>query len=101
MDDQQCSSDKNQVKCMLETIARTRSGTSNKFWQGIKQSNGTPPEPIIGKCAGSTNVYMRDNTILPLRSEWVHTMGFEKFQIFYYFPGINYTVAFSSPLQRV
>ena len=29
------------IKCMLETIDRTRSGTSNKFWQGIKQSNGT------------------------------------------------------------
>ena len=51
------------IKCMLETIDRTRSGTSNKFWQGIKQSNGTPPETIIGKCARSTNVYMRDNTI--------------------------------------
>ena len=24
------------IKCMLETIDRTRSGTSNKFWQGIK-----------------------------------------------------------------
>ena len=43
---------------MLETIDRTRSGTSNKFWQGIKQSNGTPPETIIGKCARSTNVHM-------------------------------------------
>ena len=49
---------------MFETIDRTRSGTSDKFWQGIKQSNGTPPETIIGKCARSTNVYMRDNTIL-------------------------------------
>ena len=49
------------IKCMFETIDRTRS--SNKFWQGIKQSNGPPPETIIGKCAISTNVYMRDNTI--------------------------------------
>ena len=48
---------------MFETIDRTRSGTSNKFWQGIKQLNGTSPETIIGKCARSTNVYMRDNTI--------------------------------------
>ena len=50
---------------MFETIEidRTRSATSNKFWQGMKQSNGTPPETIIGKCARSTNVYMRDNTI--------------------------------------
>ena len=48
---------------MFETIYRTRSGTSNKFWQGIKQSNGTLPETIIGKCARSTNFYMRDNTI--------------------------------------
>ena len=52
----QSPSDKNQV---LETIDRTRS----KFWKGIKQSNGTPPETIIDKCARSTNVYMRDNTI--------------------------------------
>ena len=56
-------SSKIRIKCMLKTIDRTRSGTSNKFWQGIKQSNGTPPETIIGKCASSTNVYMRDNTI--------------------------------------
>ena len=48
---------------MFETIDRTRSGTSNKFWQGIKQSNGTPPETIIGKCARSTSVYKRDNKI--------------------------------------
>ena len=39
------------IKCMFETIDRTRSGTSNKFWQGIKQSNGTPSETIICKCA--------------------------------------------------
>ena len=51
------------IKCMFETINRTRSGTSNTFWQIIKQSNGMPPETIIGKCARSTNVYMRDNTI--------------------------------------
>ena len=51
------------IKCMFETIDRTRSGTSNKFWQGIKQSNGTPPETIIGKCARSTNFYMSHNTI--------------------------------------
>ena len=52
------------IECMFETIDRTRSGASNKFWQWIiKQSNGTPPETIIGKCARSTNVYMRDNTI--------------------------------------
>ena len=42
---------------MFETIDRTKSGTSNK-WQGIKPSNGTPPETIIGKCARSTNVYL-------------------------------------------
>ena len=48
---------------MFETIDITRSGTFNKFWQRIKQSNDTPPETIIGKCARSTNVYMRDNTI--------------------------------------
>ena len=51
------------IKCMYETIDIIRSGTSNKFWQGIKESNGTPPDTIIGKCARSTNVYMRDNTI--------------------------------------
>ena len=51
------------VKSMFETIDRTRSGTSSKFLQVIKQSNGTPPETIIGKCAISTNVYMRDNTM--------------------------------------
>ena len=51
------------MKCMFETINRTRSGTSNKFRQRIKQSNGTPPETVLGKCARSTNVYMRDNTI--------------------------------------
>ena len=61
MDDRQCSSDKNQV--YVETIDKIRSGTSNKFGHEIKQSNGTPPETIIGKCARSTNVYMRDNTI--------------------------------------
>ena len=66
------------IKCMFKTIDRTRSGTCNKFWQGIKQSNGMPPETIIGKCARCTNVYMRDKQYLPLRSEWVHTMGFEK-----------------------
>ena len=60
MDDQHCQV---RIKCMFEIIDRTRGGTSNKFWQGIKQSNGTPPETIIGKCAKSTNVYMRDNTI--------------------------------------
>ena len=50
---------------MFETIDRRRSGTSDKFWQGIKQSNGMPPETIniIGKCGRSTNVYIRDNTI--------------------------------------
>ena len=48
---------------MFETIDRTRRGTSNKFWQGIKQLNGMSPETIIGKCARSSNVYMRDNTI--------------------------------------
>ena len=51
------------IKCMFETIDGTRSGTSNKFCHGITQSNGTPPETIIGKCAISTNFYMRDNTI--------------------------------------
>ena len=51
------------IKCMFETIDRTRSSTSNKFWQGIKYLNGMPPETIIGKCARSTNIYMRDNTI--------------------------------------
>ena len=49
------------IKCMFETIDRTRSGASNKFRQGIKQSNGRRPETIIGKCARSTNVYIRDN----------------------------------------
>ena len=44
------------IKCMFENIDRTRSGTSNKFWQGVKQLNGMPPETIIGKCARSTNV---------------------------------------------
>ena len=42
------------------------------------ESNGTPPETIMGKCARSTNVYMSDNRCGPLCSEWVHTMGFEK-----------------------
>ena len=81
---------------MFETIDRTRSGTSNKFWQGIEQSNVTPPETIIGKCARSTNVYMRDNT---LSSSTLRMVIW--YQILYYFPDINYTVAFSSPLQRV
>ena len=67
------------IKCMFETIDRTKSGTSNKFWQRIKQSNGTPPETIISKCARTTIVYMRDNTISSSRSAWVYTMGFEKF----------------------
>ena len=34
------------------------------MWQGIKvikQSNGTPPETVIGKCARSTNDHMSDN----------------------------------------
>ena len=48
---------------MFETINRRTSGTSNKFWQRIKQSNDTPPATIIGKCSRSTNAYMRDNTI--------------------------------------
>ena len=48
---------------MIRRFSRTYLGTSNKFWQGIKQLNGTPPETIIGKCARSTSVYMRDNTI--------------------------------------
>ena len=48
---------------MFETIDRTISGISNNFWRGIKQSNGMPSDTIIGKCARSTNVYMRDNTI--------------------------------------
>ena len=63
------------IKCMFETINRTRSSTSNKFWQRIKQSYGTPPETIIGKCAGCTNVYMRDNTISS--SEWVHAIAID------------------------
>ena len=89
------------IKCMFD-IDRTRSGTSNKFWQGIKQSNDTPPETIIGKCARSTNVYMRDNTISSSMLRMGAYYGFGKiwYQILYYFPDINYTVAFSSPLQR-
>ena len=101
MDDRQCSSGKNQ--CKFETIDRTRSGTSNKFWQGIKQSNGMPPETIIGKCARSTNVYMRGNTIFSstLRMGAYYRFGKIGYQVLYYFPAINYTVVFSSPLQRV
>ena len=37
-----------------------------RSFPGIKQSNGTPPETIIGKCARSTKPMMftmRDNTI--------------------------------------
>ena len=49
---------------MFETIDRTRSGTSNNFLQKIKQS-GT----IIGKCARSTNVYMRHNNMTPAGSQ--------------------------------
>ena len=59
------------IKCMFETID---SCTSNKFWHGIKQSNDTSPEVIIGKCARSTNVSLHERTqYLPLRSEWEHT----------------------------
>ena len=54
------------LKCMFETIAGTKSGPSNKFRQRIKQSNGMPPEPIIGKCARSTNVYMRDTLVFAI-----------------------------------
>ena len=88
------------IKGMFETINRTRSDTSNKFRQRIKQSNGTPPETVIDKCARSINVDMRDNTISSstprmsayyrLRNVW-----------YYYFPDIYYTVLFSSTLQRV
>ena len=48
---------------MFDTINRTRSSTSSIFWQKIKQSNGMPPETVIGKCAKATNVDMTDNTI--------------------------------------
>ena len=50
------------IKCMFETINRTRSRTSNIFWQRIEQSNGTRPE-TISKYDRYTNVYMRDNII--------------------------------------
>ena len=88
---------------MFEAIDRIKSGTSKKKWQGIKQSNGTPPEIIIGKCARSTNFYMRDNTISSSTFRMGAYYGFCKFlcQTLYYFSDINYTVAFSSPLQRV
>ena len=91
------------IKCMFETIDRTRSGTSNKFWQGIKQLNGMPPETIIGRCARSTNVYMRDKTISSSTLSMGTYNGVCKicYQILYYFPDIHYTVAFSSSLQRV
>ena len=82
------------IKCMFETINRTRSGTSNKFWQIIKQSNGMPPETIIGKCARSSNVYMRDNTISSstLRMGAYYMFRIIWYQVLYYFPDINYTV---------
>ena len=91
------------ITCLFETIDKTRSGTSNKFWQGIKQSNGTPPETIIDKCARSTNFYMRDNTISSSALRMGAYYRFLKivYQVLCYFPDINYTVAFSSPLQRV
>ena len=45
----------------------------------INFGNELNNETIIGKCARSTNFYMRDNLIynyIPLRSEWVHlTLG--------------------------
>ena len=64
---------------MFETINRTRSGTLNIFWQRIKQSNSMPLETVIGKCARSTNVDMRDNTISSSTLRVVHNIGLEQF----------------------
>ena len=38
------------IKCMFETINRTRSLTSNTFWQRIKQSNGMPHKTCRQVC---------------------------------------------------